>query len=131
MFGAAVMTVLTLAVLIIGDDRVGTETALTMTFTTFVLLQMANAFAVRVGGGTVASAHTLTNRYLWLALVSVVVMQVVVVEVSFFQEIFDTVSLSGAQWGICVGLALTYLLVDEIRSVAERFRSRRRQAATA
>ena len=68
MFGAGVMTVLTLGVLVLGDDRVGTDVALTMTFTTFVLLQMANAFAVRVGGGTVASAHSLTNRYLWLAL---------------------------------------------------------------
>ena len=70
--GAAVMTALTLLVLVQGEDRVGTDVALTMTFTTFVFLQMANALAVRVGGGTVASSHSLTNRFLWLALATVV-----------------------------------------------------------
>lgn len=119
------MTIITLAVLVLGEDRVALDVALTMTFTTFVLLQMANAFAVRVGGGTVASAHSLTNRYLWLALGSVVLIQVLVVEVPFLQDVFDTVGLSAAQWGICVACALAYLLVDEVRSLLQRRRSRR------
>jgi Ca2+-transporting ATPase len=128
-FGAVVMTFLTLAVLVVGEDRVGTDVALTMTFTTFVLLQMANAFAVRVGGGTVASAHSLTNKLLWVALGSVVAVQVAVVEVGFLQDIFDTVGLSAAQWATCVGVALAYLLVDEVRSLGERTLARRRQQA--
>ncbi|MCZ7628591.1 MAG: cation-translocating P-type ATPase [Microthrixaceae bacterium] len=45
--GATVMTALTLGVLWVGEGEFGTDEALTMAFTTFVLLQMANALVVR------------------------------------------------------------------------------------
>ncbi|MCZ7628590.1 MAG: cation-translocating P-type ATPase C-terminal domain-containing protein [Microthrixaceae bacterium] len=66
------------------------------------------------------SRHSVTNRYLWMALGSVVGVQVLVVELPFLQGVFDTVGLSIGQWGICVGLALAYVLVDEVRSLVER-----------
>lgn len=118
--GATVMTVLTLGVLWVGEGTYGTAEALTMAFTTFVLLQMANALVVRVGSGTVISRHSLTNRYLWIALGVVVGVQVMVVQLPFAQRVFDTVGLSPTQWGICVGLALVYVMVDEVRSLVER-----------
>jgi Ca2+-transporting ATPase len=118
--GATVMTVLTLGVLWVGEGTYGTDQALTMAFTTFVLLQMANALVVRVGSGTVISRHSLTNRYLWIALGVVVGVQVLVVQLPFAQRVFDTVGLSPTQWGICVALALVYVLVDEVRSLVER-----------
>jgi Ca2+-transporting ATPase len=118
--GAVVMTVITLSVLFLAEGEVGTDVALTMTFTTFVLLQMANALAVRVPTGSVLSRHSLTNRALWVSLATVVLVQVLVVQLPWLQDIFDTVSLTAAQWGICVAAALAYLLLDELRSLAER-----------
>ncbi len=117
---AVAMTVLTLGVLWLGERAFGTDVALTMTFTTFVLLQMANVLVVRVGEGSVFARHSLTNGYLWLALCAVVVIQVVVVQTPFAQRIFDTTGLSLSQWGICMGLALLFVLVDELRRLVER-----------
>ena len=123
--GAVMMTVLTLGVLWWAEGRFGTAEALTMTFTTFVLLQMVNALVVRSGSSTVFTGHSLTNRYLWMALGSVVAVQVVVVQWPPAQGVFDTVGLDAGQWGICVGLALLYTLIDEVRSVVERTRESR------
>ncbi|MCP4436985.1 MAG: HAD-IC family P-type ATPase [Actinomycetia bacterium] len=123
--GAVVMTIITLGLLNVADGEVGTDVALTMTFTTFVLLQMGNALAVRMPKGSVFSRHSLTNRFLWVSLATVVGVQVLVVEVPWLQGIFDTVGLTWAQWGICVAAAALYLVLDEVRSLTERLLARR------
>ncbi|MFV0316022.1 MAG: cation-translocating P-type ATPase [Microthrixaceae bacterium] len=118
--GAIVMTVGTLGVLAWAEGAYGAATARTMAFTTFVLLQLTNALVVRVGRGTVFTRHSLTNGYLWLALAGVALIQVVIVQVGWAQSVFATVGLSGAQWGICVGIAVAYVLVDEVASWVQR-----------
>ena len=129
--GAVLMTLITLGLLWVADRQVATDVALTMTFTTFVLLQMANALAVRVPTGSVFTRHSLTNRALWISLATVVTVQVLVVEVPFLQGVFDTTSLGWARWGICVAAALAYLLLDEVRSLVERLVTRTRERRTA
>ncbi|MEZ5239262.1 MAG: HAD-IC family P-type ATPase [Microthrixaceae bacterium] len=118
--GAVVMTILTLGVLWWSEDEFGIPQARTMTFTTFVLLQMVNALVVRSGSASVISRHSLTNRYLWLALGVVVAIQVLIVQWPAAHGVFDTVGLDAAQWAICVGVAVAYVLVDELRSLLER-----------
>ncbi|MCB1010385.1 MAG: HAD-IC family P-type ATPase [Microthrixaceae bacterium] len=120
MLGATVMTVATLLVLVLARDAFDQSVALTMAFTTFVLLQLANALVVRVDSGSVISSHSLTNGYLWLALLSVAGVQVLVVQAPFAQDIFDTVGLSATQWAICVAVALGYVVIDEVASFVQR-----------
>jgi hypothetical protein len=53
---------------------------------------------------------------------------VFVTELQFFQRVFDTVELTGSQWLICIGAALTIVVASEIRMFLLR---RREPAATA
>jgi len=122
---ATVMTVITIGMLVWSRDEVGQAVALTMAFTTFVLLQMANAVSVRAGSGSIFSRHTFTNGVLWLALGGVVLVQVLVVQVPALQTVFDTVGLTAAQWGVCVGAALVFVAAEEVRRVFERRRQAR------
>jgi P-type Ca2+ transporter type 2C len=48
---------------------------------------------------------------------------VFVTELQFFQRVFDTVELTGNQWLICIGAALTIVVASEIR----KFLLRRRE----
>jgi hypothetical protein len=50
---------------------------------------------------------------------------VFVTELQFFQRVFDTVELTGNQWLICIGAALTIVVASEIR----KFLLRRREPA--
>jgi Ca2+-transporting ATPase len=126
LLSAAIMVVITLGLFWVAEDRLAEDVALTMTFTTFVLLQMANALAVRVGSDSVFSRHSLSNKVLWLALAGVIAIQVLVVQVPFLQGVFDTVGLTPSQWGICAAGAVGFLVVDEVRSFGQRAISRRR-----
>jgi Ca2+-transporting ATPase len=54
---------------------------------------------------------------------------ILVTEIGFLQRIFSTVDLTLAQWGICLGIALTLVVVEEIIKVFLR-RSRRGGAPT-
>ena len=95
-----------------------------MAFTAFVFFQLVNAFCVRVGDATVFSRHTLSNRPLLWALAAVVAMQVVIVQVPFFERVFDTVPLTLSQWGLVVAVPMSLLVVEELRKAVIRFRRR-------
>ena len=86
----------------------------TMAFTAFVLLQIVNALNVR-SEGTIFSPTTFTNRWLWAALGTVTVLQILVVEVAPMRNLFETHDLNLTQWGICVAAALSLGVFDEIR----------------
>ncbi len=118
---AIVITIGTLAIYIAFRDG-EREAALTMAFSSFVFFQLVNSFCVRSGDETVFSRYSLSNRPLLYALVGVVVMQVLVVQVPFLQNIFETVPLSLSQWGWVVLTPLSLLVVDELRKVVVRAR---------
>jgi len=107
-------------------DRYGTDTAVTMAFTTFVFAQAANAFNVRSERSTAFGRQSLTNRFLWLATVGVVALQVAAVELAALNGVFDTTPLSLAQWATCAAVATTILVAEELRKLV----SRRRAAST-
>lgn len=108
----------------IGDRA--SDSGYTMAFTAFVLYQLVNALLVRSGDLSVFNRFTFTNSTFWMALGGVVVAQVVVVQVPFFQEVFGTTPLTAAQWGWCLLATLPLLVVGEIRSAVARSRARRR-----
>ena len=92
----------------------------TMAFNTFVLFQFFNILNARHDTRTVFHRDTLTNRWLWIALGGVVLLQVGVTHVGFLQRLFDTTSISGTQWLVCIAVASTVLWVEEIRKLIIR-----------
>jgi Ca2+-transporting ATPase len=118
---AVVITIGTLALYIAHRDA-EPEAALTMAFSAFVFFQLVNSFCVRSGDETVFSRHSLSNRPLLWALVGVTAMQVAIVQIGFFERIFDTVALDAQQWGLVIAVPLSLLVVEEIRKVIVRAR---------
>jgi Ca2+-transporting ATPase len=118
---AVVITIGTLALYLAHRDA-EPEAALTMAFSAFVFFQLVNSFCVRSGDETVFSRHSLSNRPLLWALAGVITMQVAIVQIGFFERIFDTVALTASQWGLVVAVPLSLLVVEEIRKVIVRAR---------
>lgn len=101
--------------------------ATTMAFTTFVFYQVFNLLNVRSETSSVFSLQTFTNRTIWFSLGAVVLLQVLVVQLGFFEDLFDTVPLDADQWLLCLGVAATIVVVSEL---SKGVGALRRRAAT-
>jgi P-type Ca2+ transporter type 2C len=108
--------------LVDGTDSL--EVARTAGFTTLVLAQLVNAFNSR-SETTSAFRGLFVNGWLWGAVVTGLVAQVLVVEVPFLQRAFGTASLNPVHWLVCAGLASSVLWADELRKVVLRRLDRR------
>lgn len=108
----AVMAAGTVALLALARPRVGTDTALTMTFTTFVLFQLFNALGARADDGPVLGRHQFRNRTLWLCLAGVLAVQVLAVHLPWGRTVFGTVPLTATEWALCAATASTVLLAE-------------------
>ncbi|UWX95751.1 cation-translocating P-type ATPase [Arthrobacter zhaoxinii] len=106
-----------------------TNFATTMAFTTFVFYQVFNLLNVRSETGSVFTLRTFTNRAIWVSLVAVVVLQILVVQLSIFGGLFDTVPLTSGQWLLCFAVGATVLVISEIGKAVQRLAARRRPAA--
>jgi P-type Ca2+ transporter type 2C len=115
-----VMAIGTLGVFVWSDDRYGADVAGTMAFTTFVLFQMVNVFNARRESGSALSRYSLTNNKLWLAVGAVVAFQALAVKWGPLQSVFDTVTLEFGQWMLCVAVAMSVLVVEELRKLTLR-----------
>ena len=107
------------------DGNLGGQVAGTMAFTTFVGFQLFNALNACSEQASVFRRHTLTNGRLWGALGAVAALQVAAVHLPVLGDIFDTVPLSATQWALCGAVAVTILVVDELRKIVTRSRERR------
>jgi Ca2+-transporting ATPase len=54
---------------------------------------------------------------------------ILVTTIGFLQRIFDTTELSFSQWSICIGIAASLVVVEELIKLVLRQRDRRRAAA--
>jgi P-type Ca2+ transporter type 2C len=120
---ATTMALGTLAVLTLapGEPVAGTATvAGTMAFNTFVLFQFFNIFNTRSDTLSVFRRATFTNWIMWLALGAVLALQVGVTHVGFLQDLFDTTSISGTQWLVCIAVAASVIVVEEVRKFIVR-----------
>ena len=124
---AAVMAAGTLAVLAFapGPEPIAGEATVagTMAFNTFVLYQFFNILNVRSDQQTVFRRATLRNSKLWIALAAVIALQIGVTHVGPMQDLFDTTSISATQWLVCLGVASTVLLTEELRKIWRRSRT--------
>ncbi|MFM8482301.1 MAG: cation-translocating P-type ATPase, partial [Actinomycetota bacterium] len=123
-YSSVIMALGTLAILVWApgpEAEAGVPTvAGTMAFNAFVLFQFFNILNVRSDRHTVFRRLTFTNNKLWIALGVVLVLQVGVTHVGFMQRLFDTTSISFAQWLVCIGVASSVLWLEEIRKFVIR-----------
>ncbi len=107
------------------DQVADLTVARTAAFTTLVFAQLFNALNSR---STFLSAgyRLWSNPWLIGSIVVGVVLQIMVVEIGFFQVAFGTVALTWDQWLVSIGAASVVLIAEEIRKVALRLRLRRR-----
>ena len=120
----AVMTVGTLVAYQIGESHYSVAVASTMLLTTLSLFHLAAGLLARDQVNTIFSREavpgpTQLRRY-GVALLAIVL----VTEIGFLQRLFSVVDLTLAQWGICAGIALTLVVVEELIKVFLRRRSR-------
>ena len=116
-FGAVVMAIGTLGLYVYAEGQWGQDVALSMTFTTFVLLQMANVLNARSAHTTVFSRYTLSNGKLLAAIGVVVVLQILTVRWGPMQSLFDTETLGIEQLAFCFAVALSIIPAEEIRKL--------------
>ena len=121
LFHGAIMAAGTLGVLRFGGGGGGSPGhASTLAFTTFVLFQVFNVLNVRAENGTALNRQLTTNWRLWSTLAIVVMLQLGVVYWAPLQTLFGSAELGLADWAICVGIASTVFVAEEIRKVTAR-----------
>jgi P-type Ca2+ transporter type 2C len=125
----AVMTVGTLIAYQIGEANFDVAIASTMLLATLSLYHLAAGLLARDQVHTIfrrdfVPGATQLRRY-GVALAAMIL----VTEIGFLQRIFSMVDLTLAQWGICLGIALSLVIVEELIKVFLR-RGKRGEAAT-
>jgi Ca2+-transporting ATPase len=85
--------------------------AMTMAFTVFVMYQIFNVFNCR-------SERGFSNKFLFLAVIASILLQLGVIYLPFLQEIFRTTALGVFDWVLILLVASTILVSDWL---AERF----------
>jgi P-type Ca2+ transporter type 2C len=121
-----VMTVGTLAAYQIGESNYRPEVAATMLLTTLSLFHVVAGLLARDQHNTIFSraaipGSTQLRRY-GIALLAIIL----VTTIGFLQRIFQTTELDLAQWGICIGIAASLVVVEELIKLILRQRHRRR-----
>jgi P-type Ca2+ transporter type 2C len=119
-----VMTVGTLLAYQIGESNYDAAVASTMLLTTLSLFHLAAGFLAREQMHTIFDRRlvpgaTQLRRYA-LSLAAIIL----VTKIGFLQRIFSMVDLSLEQWWICLGLASSLVVVEELIKVFIRRRSR-------
>jgi Ca2+-transporting ATPase len=120
-----VMTVGTLAAYQVGEPNYGPEVAATMLLTTLSLFHVAAGLLARDQHHTIFSraaipGSTQLRRY-GIALGAIIL----VTTIGLLQRIFDTTELSFAQWSICVGIAASLVVIEELIKLTIRARARK------
>jgi len=93
--------------------------ARTAGFTVLVLCQLFNCFNAR-SERTSAFHDLFSNHWLWAAVGLSLMLQIAVVHLPVLNDAFGTEPLTADQWLVCLGLASSVLLVDEIRKLILR-----------
>ena len=117
---ALVMAAIALGVVAWGEDRYDLAVATTMGLTTLSLMHIVAALEVREPTQTIFSRYTLENRRFVQLIGLTLVLTLLVTELDFLQRIFDTVSLTSSQWGICLLGPIVYLAIAELVKAFDR-----------
>jgi Ca2+-transporting ATPase len=99
------------------------EQARTLTFVVIVLAQLFHAFACRSTQHSILTLGFLTNRALVAAVVLSAVLQGLIIQLPWTQEVFKVVQLDAEQWLLALGLAVAPLVLGEVRKAVGRPRA--------
>ncbi len=120
----AVMTVGALVAYQVGEDQGDAVVAATMLLTTLSLFHLAAALLCRDQVNTVFDRDALPGttqlRRYGVALAAIVL----VTSLGLLQRIFDTTPLDFEQWSVCLGLAASLVVVEELIKVVLRRRDK-------
>jgi Ca2+-transporting ATPase len=119
----AVMTVGSLAAYAVGDDMDGAVVAATMLLTTLSIFHVVAGLLSRDQLGTVFDRDALPGAAQLRRYGVAVLAIVAITTINLLERIFGTSELDGRQWGTCIAIASSLLLVEE----AIKFFLRRRQ----
>ena len=108
--GAVTLGAFALELYVLGG---GIDRARVMAFSTSIFAQNVHAFNLRSQRRSVFSLGLFSNRWLVIAFLTVIALEIMVVYVPFLQPVFKTMPLSWADWGIVVALGLVPLMVME------------------
>ena len=115
-----VMMVGTLYVFGIHDDM---TKASTMALTVLAIFQWFNAWNCRSETSSIFSRHIFSNLYLIGAMIVVVGLQLAAVYVPFMQDILHTTPLTFMDWVLVVSVAVSIIVVEEVRKIIVRYHS--------
>ena len=101
----------------------------TVLFTTLVFSQLAVAIAARSEVNSVFRIGFFANRYMIMAVLGTIVLQLVVIYLPLAQDIFDTIALTPAELALSFALALLVFALVEIWKWIFRLRQSRNHPA--
>jgi len=107
----------TLGILYYGLQSGEPHHATTLAFTTFVLFQVFNVFNARSEKNSTFNKHFFANKMLWLALASVILLQILVIHWPPAQTLFHTTALTQPEWLMAIGVSASILLLEELRKL--------------
>ncbi len=93
--------------------------AQTMAFTTLVFFQLFNVFNTRSSERS-AFLDLFTNKWIWLAVLSAIVLQMCVIYIPFLQVPFETVALSATDWLVSIIVASFVVWFYELLKLVRR-----------
>ena len=103
---------LTLLAFIIGNNMYGLEVGRSMAFVSLGLLELVHSFNVK-SDESIFSVGIFENKYLILSFILGALLQVIVVMISTFANIFKLVPLSGIQWIYTIIISILPLVIVE------------------
>jgi P-type Ca2+ transporter type 2C len=120
-----VMTVGTLVAYQIGESNYGPEVGATMLLTTLALFHIAAGWLARDQRNTIFSRAAIPGTTQLRRYGIVLLATILVTTIGFLQRIFETTELSFSQWSICIGIAVSLVVVEELIKLVLRRRGRR------
>jgi P-type Ca2+ transporter type 2C len=117
---SVLMAALTLGVVAWGEARYDLVVATTMGLTTLSLMHIVAALEAREPTESIFTRYTIANRRFVQLIGAALVLVFLVTTLSPLQRIFDTVSLTSAQWGICLLGPLVFLAAAELGKLLDR-----------
>ncbi len=122
---SVLMAALALAIVAWGEDRYDLVVATTMGLTTLSLMHIVAALECREPTGTIFKRYTIENRRFVQLVAAALALTFLVTELSPLQRIFDTVSLTSRQWGICLLGPIVFLALTELGKLYDRHAGQR------
>lgn len=93
----------------------GMKKAQTMAFTTLVIFEMFNVLSCRSLKESLFKVGVFRNKKLWLAIISSIALQLVVIYLPVLQPFFGTVALGIADWIKVLAVSVTVFIAVEIK----------------